>query len=53
MILDRPLDDNGTPNGPGIISNPDAPLSEQRYNVKLLDVTQGTAIPSLGVLLEI
>ena len=53
MLLDRPLDDNGSPMGGGVIENPSDPFPEQRYQVKLQDVTQGVPIPSLGVLLEI
>lgn len=53
MLLDRELDADGLPVGPAMIENPGAPFGEQRYKVKLQDVTQGTPIPSLGILFEI
>ncbi|PSR08657.1 MAG: ferric aerobactin receptor, partial [Bacteroidetes bacterium] len=52
LVLDRPLDENNTPIGPGIIANPDAPAAEQRYLVKGLDAGQGTPLPSIGVMIE-
>lgn len=53
MLLDRELDEGGLPIGPALIENPTDPIGEQRYKVKLQDVTQGTPIPSLGILFEI
>jgi hypothetical protein len=53
MLLDRELDADGLPVGPAVIENPTDPIGAQRYKVKLQDVTQGTPIPSLGVLFEI
>lgn len=53
LILDRPRDESGTPIGGGIIENPDAPASQQRYKLKTISDAQGTAIPSVGVLVEI
>ena len=53
MLLDRELDADGLPIGPALIENPTDPIGEQRYKVKLQDVTQGTPIPSLGILFEI
>ncbi|MEZ4963185.1 MAG: TonB-dependent receptor [Saprospiraceae bacterium] len=53
LILDRPRDESGMPIGDGIIENPDAPASEQRYKLKTIDDAQGTAIPSVGVMIEI
>ena len=53
MLLDRELDGDGLPIGPALIENPTDPIGEQRYKVKLQDVTQGTPIPSLGILFEI
>jgi len=53
LILDRPLDENGTPKGDGIIVNPNAPLNQQRYLLKELEPAAGTAIPSIGLLVEI
>jgi hypothetical protein len=52
LVLDRPLDENNTPIGGGIIANPDAPLEEQRYLVKTLDSGQGNALPSIGLMVE-
>lgn len=52
LILDRPLDDNGQPIGDGVIVNPDAPPSEQRYALKPLTTQQGTIIPSVGIQVE-
>ena len=53
MLLDRELDGDGLPIGPALIENPTDPIGEQRYKVKLQDVTQGTPIQSLGILFEI
>ncbi|MEM9991987.1 MAG: TonB-dependent receptor, partial [Bacteroidota bacterium] len=53
LILDRSLDENGTPIGGGVIVNPDAPINEQRYLLKQIDDTIGTPIPSVGIMLEI
>ncbi len=53
LILDRPLDANGTPIGGGIIENPDAPASQQRYKLKSLSAETGTPIPSVGVMVEL
>ncbi len=49
LILDRPLDENGTPIGDGIIINPEAPPAEQQYKLKTISVQQGTIIPSIGI----
>lgn len=53
LILDRPLDADNMPIGPGIITNPDAPISEQRYLLKEIDDAQGNLLPSLGIMIEI
>lgn len=53
LILDRPLDENETPIGGGVIVNPDDPLEEQRYRLKGIDDTNGTLIPSIGLMVEI
>ncbi len=53
LILDRPLDDNGTPIGDGQVVNPGAPYPQQRYLLKELDASTGTVIPSIGVMIEI
>ena len=53
LILDRPLDENNIPIGSGIITNPDAPISEQRYLLKEIDDAQGNLLPSVGIMIEI
>ncbi len=53
LILDRPLDANGMPVGDGIIANPDASYPQQRYRLKELDASNGTPIPSIGLMIEI
>ena len=53
LILDRPLDENNQPIGDGIISNPDAPFSQQRYLLKEINDAQGSLIPSIGIMVEI
>lgn len=52
LILDRPLDENNTPIGSGIILNPDAPASLQRYKLKEISDAQGTLVPSIGLIIE-
>ncbi len=49
LILDRPLDENNMPIGPGIIANPDAPSAEQRYELKRIMDSTGNLIPSIGI----
>jgi hypothetical protein len=46
------LDENGTPIG-GIIENPDAPASQQRYKLKEIRAQNYTPIPSVGVMVEL
>lgn len=53
LILDRPLDDEGLPIGEGIIQNPDAPLSEQRFVLKNITDNTGTLIPTIGIVVTI
>ena len=53
LILDRPLDENGTPFGDPTILNPEAPFGEQRYLLKEINSSVGTPIPSVGVMVEI
>lgn len=53
LLLDRPLDEDGTPIGEGIILNPDAPFEQQRYQLKEIADVIGTAIPSIGIMIEI
>jgi len=52
LILDRPLDADEQPIGNGIITNPEAPISEQRYLLKEVDFSQGTPLPSIGLMIE-
>ncbi len=52
LILDRPLDENQRPVGPGVIINPDAPMEEQRYKLKTINNAQGTTIPSIGIMID-
>ncbi|NJL74408.1 MAG: TonB-dependent receptor [Saprospiraceae bacterium] len=53
LILDRQLDENGTPIGGGVIVNPSAPTAEQRYLLKTINDAVGTPIPSIGIMVEI
>lgn len=53
LVLDRPLDENETPIGSGIIINPDAAPSAQRYLLKEVDYSSGTLLPTLGIVVEI
>lgn len=52
FILDRPLDDMGNPIGRGVITNPDAPLEQQRYRLKTINDASGTVVPSIGIMIE-
>jgi len=36
----------------GIIVNPDAPYSQQRYQMKKIELTEGTLVPTLGITVE-
>jgi hypothetical protein len=42
------LDSNEQP----VIQNPEAPVSEQRYELKELRTTSGTVLPSIGIIME-
>ncbi len=53
LILDRALDEQGSPVGDAVILNPDAPYAEQRYLLKEIKDAQGTAIPSIGLMIEL
>ncbi len=53
LILDRPLDETDQPIGDAIIVNPDAPLDEQRFLLKEISDSQGTVIPSIGIMIEL
>jgi hypothetical protein len=44
----RELDDQGNP----IIVNPEAPPSEQRYQLEVLQTTSGTVLPTIGIMVE-
>ncbi len=52
LILDRPLDDTGKPIGGGVIANPDAPIDQQRYRLKIINDATGTTVPSIGIMIE-
>lgn len=52
LILDRPLDESGKPIGGGVVVNPDAPLSEQRYKLKTVNDATGTLLPSIGIMVD-
>jgi len=52
LILDRPLDENKRPIGPGVVANPDAPFNEQRYLLKSISDAQGTLLPSIGIMVD-
>jgi hypothetical protein len=49
LILDVPLDEQGTPIGEPTIINPNAPANEQQYQLKTLTDDQGTTLPTLGI----
>ncbi|MEM1218882.1 MAG: TonB-dependent receptor, partial [Bacteroidota bacterium] len=53
IVLDRPLDENNTPIGSGVIANPDAPIDQQRYLLKELAPGIGVPIPSIGLMVEL
>ena len=36
----------------GTIVNPDAPYSQQRYQMKKIELTEGTLVPTLGITVE-
>ncbi len=52
LLLDRPLDENKRPVGPGVVVNPDAPLEQQRYKLKTINDAQGTVLPSIGLMID-
>lgn len=47
-VYTRVLDENGMP----VIINPEAPVSEQRYQLKELQSEAGTILPSIGIMIE-
>jgi hypothetical protein len=53
LILDRPLDENNKPIGGPIITNPDAPVDEQRYKLKTINDNEGTVLPTLGIVISL
>ena len=53
LFLDRPLDENMTPIGGGVIENPDAPANEQRYKLKEVIDEGGATLPTIGIMVEI
>lgn len=36
----------------GVITNPEAPAADQRYELEMLELTSGTIVPSIGVTVE-
>lgn len=52
IILDRPLDANGLPQGGAVIENPNAPPSQQRYRVKSIDDATGMTLPIIGLVVS-
>lgn len=52
LVLDRPLDGNNKPIGGPIVINPQAPANQQRYALKTINDATGSAIPSLGIMVE-
>lgn len=53
LVLDRPLDANNSPVGPGIIVNPTAPFEQQRYKLKSLELADGNLLPTIGLVIGI
>lgn len=51
-VLDRPLDENNSPIGSGVVINPEDPISLQRYKLKQLAAGPGLALPTLGLVIE-
>jgi hypothetical protein len=43
---------NRDANGEGIILNPLAPVNEQRYDTSFLENSNGTRIPSVGIIIQ-
>ena len=44
LVLDRPLDEDGKPIGAGVITNPNAQVSEQRYALKSIEDGVGDSV---------
>ncbi|MBK9736684.1 MAG: TonB-dependent receptor [Saprospiraceae bacterium] len=53
LLLDRPLDENNKPIGGPIISNPDAPIDQQRYKLKPSIDNNGNVLPTLGIVISL
>jgi outer membrane receptor for ferrienterochelin and colicin len=47
-VYTRVLDESGQP----VIINPEAPVDEQRYQLKELQTEAGTVLPSIGIMVE-
>jgi len=47
-VYTRVLDENGVP----VIVNPEAPLEQQMYQLKTLQTTSGTVLPTIGIIVE-
>ncbi|MEM6376757.1 MAG: TonB-dependent receptor [Bacteroidota bacterium] len=52
LILDRQLGSDGNFTDDGLIVNPQAPYTRQRYRVKEIANAQGALIPTFGMILE-
>lgn len=53
LVLDRPIDEDGKPIGAGVITNPNAPVSEQRYALKSIEDGVGTVLPTIGIVVSL
>ncbi|MFZ1750807.1 MAG: TonB-dependent receptor, partial [Saprospiraceae bacterium] len=53
LLLDRPLDENLKPIGGPIVTNPSAPVDEQRYKVKTINDAAGTLLPTIGIVISL
>ncbi len=53
LILDLPLDANGNPVGQPTIVNPTAPIDQQQFLLKNLENSNGTRIPSIGIIVSL
>ncbi|WP_235295663.1 TonB-dependent receptor [Portibacter marinus] len=53
LLLDRPLNQDGLPEGDPVIINPNDPIFAQRYLLKEIDTASGLVLPTLGLVIEI
>ena len=52
LILNRQRDAEGNFTDEGLVVNPDAPYSEQRYRLKSIANAQGALIPTFGMIVK-